>query len=122
MDKPYSNFPVYKKALAAAKEVNLLCKCVEGRDFYFLKDQLRRAASSIVLNIAEGSGKWTKRDKVNFYRIARASAFECVGALDLISIYQLVEQQNKEKLKNELVKIAGEIQALIFGVEKRDNK
>ena len=119
MDNPYNEFPVYKKALKAAESINFLCRGVKDRDFCFLKDQLRRAASSIVLNIAEGSGKWAKKDKVNFYRIARASAFECVGALDLVSAYQLVEQQNMGSIKGELIEIAGEIQALIFGVERR---
>jgi four helix bundle protein len=119
MDKPYSEFPVYKKALDAARQINLLCKEVKGQDFCFLRDQLRRAVSSIVLNLAEGSGKWNKKDKVNFYRIARASAFECVGGIDLVMAYQLVKAQNLNDLKHDFVKIAGEIQALIFGVERR---
>ena len=68
MGSSFESFPVYKKALDSIKEVNLLCGQVKGREMYFLKDQLRRAASSIVLNLAEGSGKWTKKDKINYYR------------------------------------------------------
>jgi four helix bundle protein len=49
-----------------------------------LRDQLDRASVSIVLNIAEGSGRATGPDKAHFFAIARGSATECAGALDLM--------------------------------------
>jgi len=119
MDKPFEGFPVYKKALDLAKDINVLCGRVRNRDFYHLKDQIRRASSSIVLNIAEGAGKWTKKDKMNYYRIARASAFESMGALDLFKAFMLGNKEGIESLKRELVEIAGDLQALIFSIEKR---
>ena len=48
-----------------------------------LSDQLRRAALSVPLNIAEGSGKGD-RDATRYYRIARGSALECVAILDAL--------------------------------------
>ena len=49
-----------------------------------LKDQLKRAAISIPLNIAEGSGKIGKPDRLRFYSIARGSAMECAAICDVI--------------------------------------
>ena len=48
-----------------------------------LADQLDRASTSIVLNIAEGAGKFAKRDKRRFYQIAMGSVTECAAILDV---------------------------------------
>ncbi len=49
-----------------------------------LRDQFARASSSIVLNTAEGAGRWDAADKRRFYLIARGSAFETAAALTLL--------------------------------------
>ena len=50
---------------------------------YRLRDQLLRAASSIVLNLAEGSAKESEKDRLRFYRIALGSLRECQAAPSL---------------------------------------
>jgi four helix bundle protein len=49
-----------------------------------LRDQLDRASVSIALNIAEGAGRRTDRDKARVFAIARGSATECAAVLDLL--------------------------------------
>lgn len=49
-----------------------------------LGDQLRRAAASSVLNLAEGQGRMARRDQAHFTAIARGSALECEAILDLL--------------------------------------
>ena len=49
-----------------------------------LKDQLKRAASSISFNIAEGYGRIEDKDRKRFFSIARGSAMECAAISDLI--------------------------------------
>ena len=51
-----------------------------------LKNQLERAAASIPLNLAEGSGKSTAPDKRRFYQIAFGSARECQSVLILLRL------------------------------------
>ena len=49
----------------------------------YLADQLLRAAVSIPLNIAEGAGEFSRKDKRRFYRIALRSATEAAAILDV---------------------------------------
>ena len=51
-----------------------------------LSDQLDRASISVPLNIAEGSGRSTPRERVRHYTIARGSAVECLACLDLVEL------------------------------------
>jgi four helix bundle protein len=60
----------------------LVPSLVPRRGYAGLRDQLDRASASILLNIAEGCGRFSRSDKAHFYLIARASAMECAAALD----------------------------------------
>lgn len=48
-----------------------------------LKNQLLRAASSIALNLSEGTGRRTRRDRLRFFQIAMGSIRECQAIVDL---------------------------------------
>jgi four helix bundle protein len=49
-----------------------------------VKDQLDRASTSIPLNIAEGNGKYTLKDRCRYFDIAHGSALECAAGLDVL--------------------------------------
>jgi four helix bundle protein len=49
-----------------------------------VKDQLDRASTSIPLNIAEGNGKFSPKDRCRFFDIAHGSALECAACLDIL--------------------------------------
>jgi four helix bundle protein len=59
----------------------------------YLSDQLQRAALSIPLNIAEGAGEYAVDEKARFYRMAKRSATECAGVLDVCQRLGLVEEK-----------------------------
>jgi four helix bundle protein len=48
------------------------------------RDQLDRASTSAVLNVAEGNGKYSLRDRRRYFEIALGSEFECAAAVDVI--------------------------------------
>src|SRR5262245_57291216 len=61
-----------------------------------LADQLDRASTSVVLNIAEGAGEFSRAEKARFYRMAKRSATECAAALDVCRVRKLVEPKQLE--------------------------
>ena len=76
----FQRLDVYRSAVRFLALSPRLCEKLP-RGFGELTDQLRRAALSIPLNIAEGSGKGG-RDAARYYTIARGSALECAAVLD----------------------------------------
>ena len=73
----------------AAIKLTALCITIgEGipKGHAALAEQLRRAAMSIPLNIAEGVGKPSGADQARFHAIARGSAMECGAILDIVRL------------------------------------
>ncbi len=73
---------VYRLSLEYRKAIKkILSENKVDRD---IADQIRRASSSITLNIAEGFGRFHKAEKRHMYVTARASINECVACADII--------------------------------------
>src|SRR5690242_6203244 len=69
------------------------------------KDQLDRASTSIPLNIAEGNGKFSAKDRARFLEVARGSALECAACLDVLFVRKLASEQQVAGQKEKLVRI-----------------
>jgi four helix bundle protein len=80
---PYENLEVYKKAFATNQQIYRFLKGNKGMPGY-AKDQLGRASLSIMLNIAEGSAKYSSKDRRNFFVTARGSTFECAALITFL--------------------------------------
>jgi four helix bundle protein len=63
---------VYQKAVDFADQAASRAESF-SRGYGYLSDQLNRAALSIAANIAEGNGRFTKRERKHFFGIARGS-------------------------------------------------
>jgi four helix bundle protein len=108
----FEKLDVYRKAIDFADKV-----CELTKDFlkgnYYLVDQLNRASLSISTNIAEGNGRYHKADRVNFFRIARGSAFECVPILEICKRKKLITEDMNEALKKEIEDICKMLSGLM---------
>ena len=79
----YRKLLVYQQARAFNKMVNTLLKKFPTEERFAICDQLRRAASSIPSNIAESSGRVSKKEKQHFIEYANGSLSEVMSQLEL---------------------------------------
>jgi len=115
----FEKLDVYQKAVDFADQVTASTETFPSA-YYYLTDQLNRAAISISLNIAEGNGRFTKPDRRNFFTIARGSAQECIPLLELARRRKLMTDDLVARLRDELDTIAKMISGLINGLDKRE--
>ena len=89
------------------------------RGYFFLADQLNRAALSIATNLAEGNGRFTVADRRHFFGIARGSVQECVPLLEIAMRRQVWPTDVHLRLRGELEDISRMVSGLIKGLERR---
>src|SRR5687768_7450925 len=109
----YENLEVYKKAYRTNQKVYRLLK--ENKAIApYTKNQLGRASLSIMLNIAEGSAKFSDKDRRNFYITARGSVFECSSLINFLCD----ESEISANWKAELCTCYEEISKILFTMIK----
>src|SRR4029077_5989528 len=100
----HEKLDVYQIALSLVILIDEIVKHLpKGRAY--LADQLLRAGTSVPLNIAEGAGEYSGNEKCRFYRMAKRSATECAGILDVCRRLQLIEEKQYAKGRELLIRI-----------------
>jgi four helix bundle protein len=64
-----------------------------------LRDQFERASLSVVLNVAEGAGRHSRRQKRYHYAVARGSATECAAIADILRMRRLASASQCDRLR-----------------------
>jgi four helix bundle protein len=99
----HEKLDVYQEAIAVCGWVGEFLAAISAKAA--AKDQLDRASTSIPLNIAEGNGKFSARDRARFFEMARGSALECAACLDVLLARKLATEQQVAEQKERLARI-----------------
>ena len=108
----FEKLRVYQNALDFSKQIYRVTKRFPKDELFALTSQFRRVASSVSLNIAEGSSL-TKTEFKNFLRRSRGSVYECVAILSLAKDNGYILEGMRKKIYKDCQKLAKSISALI---------
>jgi len=111
----YRDLVVWQKSMEFANAViDLTEKLDTDRKHFRLVEQIEAAATSVPMNIAEGKGRYSRKEFKHFLFIARGSLYETMTLLELFKMrgwaqpasYQPLEQQSDEiaKMINGLIR------------------
>lgn len=109
---------VYQISLVAIDKAILIANQIQ-RGNKHLSDQLKRAISSVSLNIAEGVGEFKPNEKARFYRMALRSASECCSIIQICYRLAIIDICEYQKAYNLLTRISKMLTSLISAMEKR---
>ena len=115
----FEKLDVYQKAIDFANDIYKITKQFPKTELFGLINQLRRASLSISLNIAEGSGRYHKKEKKQYYRMARGSVYECIPALTLSLRQELINENEYNRFYNDCYDISRMISGLITSVDNK---
>jgi len=109
--------PVWKKAHYLSSEVFNLTVGLPRSEDYGLTSQIRKSSNGVAACIAEGFGRSTKKDKSNFYIVARGSASETQNHLLYGNKVGYFENPITDRLFDEYNELIHEINKIIKSLE-----
>ncbi len=108
----HDRLDVYRLSIEYVASSFSLAKDLNGLHRH-ARDQWLRAAQSVPLNIAEGNGKRSLKDRNRFLDIARGSALECAAIQDILAATAGIDDESHGKLKQLLKRIVSMLTRLI---------
>jgi four helix bundle protein len=113
----YRDLQTWKKAHLLTLDLYRMSRRFPREEMYGLTSQLRRAASSIGANLAEGCGRRTNNEMARFVRIALGSASELDYHLLLSRDLELLEESDYQRSAKTLVEVRKMLTSLLSSIE-----
>ena len=110
----YKDLLVWQKSLNFADQIiNLIDQIESSRKHYRLFEQLESAVTSIPMNIAEGKGRNSKKEFIQFLYYARGSLYETTTLLEIFKLRGWIKHDQFDLVEQQSIEIAKMINGLI---------
>ena len=114
----YRQLKVWQKAMDLTVEIYSLVNKFPRAENYALSDQMRRSVVSIPSNIAEGQGRNSDKEFVNFLSIARGSLWELETQIEISELLHYIDSGQKNKVYEQTEEIGKMLNALANSLEQ----
>lgn len=119
----FEDLEVWQKSIEFANMIIKLSGNLKtDRKHYRLIEQLESSATSISMNIAEGKGRYSKKEFMQFLYIARGSLFETVTLLMIFNNNDWINEKQLDELKGFADEIGKKISSLINSIRNSIDK
>lgn len=115
----FEDLRVYKTVRELVKNIYLLQNRFPKEERYALGDQVRRAATSITANIAEGSGRQSVKEKIHFIEIAFGSMTEVFCQLQTACDLEYITEPQFDELRPHFTNVAKMLSGLRTSLQKQ---
>ena len=102
----FEGLEVYQTARVLVRDIYRLQQKFPKTEIYALGDQIRRSASSVISNIAEGSGRNSNKEKVHFIEIAYGSLMEAFSQLQIAQDLGYLTEQDIDTIRPQFISVA----------------
>jgi four helix bundle protein len=118
-EKGFESLASYQHSLKLLKAAYKLAETLPAHEKYNLSDQIRRASTSVLLNIAEGYGRYHYLDKLRFFYIARGSLAEVLSAFGIAHSLGYVEDNQFVWARNSVMEAEKSLNGYITFIRKQ---
>lgn len=102
----YEKLEVWQLSMSLVDKIYVLLRNFPNEEKFALTSQIRRAAISIPSNIAEGTGRFSNKEKVHFIDIAHGSLYEVLCQLSISNMAGYIGDEDLINIKNEATRVA----------------
>jgi four helix bundle protein len=113
----YEDLEVWDKAVEFAVEVIQIVENIStDRKHYRLLEQIEGSSASISMNIAEGKGRFSKKEFVQYLYISRGSLYETMTLLEIFRRKKWISDESYSKLEMDGIAIVSMLKGLINAI------
>ena len=108
---PFEKYEIYQVAVELSLDVYKLTKSWPKTESYGMISQIQRASTSVGANIAEGTSRFSEKEKARFIEIAYGSLMEVAHFLFMAEKLLYISETDLNKNKQTIDKLANKINA-----------